>query len=112
MKVYHRKEAEEELKRNWVVIASLAWKGYQNMGRGYLLIDELPPERMRYMTFKDDAPSPSDASPALQKWATDIDGLLKKYNSKKEVIVAVWISNDAGKGGIYRTQLDFSAPSW
>lgn len=76
-----RKTIEDELKRNWVVLASLAWKGYKDNGRGFLVLDELPPKRIRYV-YPKEGTSPKKAENEIDYW-------LPRYNPRKQVIVAV-----------------------
>jgi len=57
------------------------------------------------MTLKEDMPPDREASKPLQDWAKDIEDLVNSYDPEQEVIVALWLSDDAGKGGMYNFRL-------
>jgi hypothetical protein len=76
-----RKETQKSLEQNWVVIASLAWKGYREKGRGFLLVDEIPPQRMMYM-------SPGIGRPA-DVIENELDAWVREYDPTKEILIVV-----------------------
>jgi hypothetical protein len=75
-----RKETQKSLEQNWTIIASLAWKGYREEGRGFLVVDEMPPQRMTYFS------RPSSPVDVLEN---ELDAWVREYDPKKELLVVV-----------------------
>jgi len=90
----NEQNVQKELERNWIVLASLAWHGYKHDGRGFLVINELPPERVRYMWGS--MPALGGASKEMQLLAEEIEKSVNGYNPEKEINVVLWKD-----GGVY-----------
>jgi hypothetical protein len=76
-----------EEKACWVVIASLAWQGYSHDDRGLLYINEVPPQRARYVSLKE---SEEKEIPDNMK---ELYESVTTYDPAKELIVVVGFSH-------------------
>jgi hypothetical protein len=74
------------IKQEWRTHATAAWDNFQQYGRGFILLEGIPPRKMGYCAQQ--LPEQADAFKQLSL-LPELDNLIKTYDPTKQVIFVV-----------------------
>ena len=82
---------------NWVVLAAMAWHGYQDNGKGFLYLDNLPPSKNLYVSARTATPETSFITPLIEAYNPDKAIVIVYYSKPVGGVLMYTISADPGQ---------------